>query len=87
MQKLLSYGDGESAVKIAFQNEHILFLLEHVKDGSVKSDTTHLRSVADSCIQLQEECDTLLQSITLEYKKELNTHLVRRQLLVHLKKT
>ncbi|MBP9889955.1 MAG: hypothetical protein KBF93_26895 [Leptospiraceae bacterium] len=83
MQTLLSYGDGESAVKISFQNERILSLLEKYKEPSAKSDVA-LQTLVNACLILQEDCDKKLQSITSEYKKELNTHMIKRQILEHL---
>ena len=87
MQTLLSYGDGESAVKITHQNERILFLLEHHKDKNIHSKVTEIRELVESCLRLQQDCDEKLESITFEYKKELNTHLIKRQLKTHLKNT
>ena len=83
MQTLLSYGDGESAVKISFQNERILSLLEKYKEPSGNLDVAQQALVSD-CLILQEDCDKKLQSITSEYKKELNNHMIKRQLLEHL---
>lgn len=87
MQTLLSYGDGESAVKITHQNERILFLLEHHKDKNIKSKVIEIRELVECCLRLQQDCDEKLESITSEYKKELNTHLIKRQLKTHLKNT
>jgi hypothetical protein len=87
METFLSYGDGESAVKITSQNERILFLLEHYKDKNARAKTEEIRDLVDACLILQEDCDRNLQSITSEYKKELNTHLIKRQIIEHLKNT
>jgi len=86
MQTFLSYEDGESAVKITFQNDRILVLLEKYKTESAKSGVTQIQDLVNTCITLQEDCDQKLQSITSEYKKEFNTHLIKRQVLEHLER-
>ncbi|HMV46080.1 MAG TPA: hypothetical protein PK079_19360 [Leptospiraceae bacterium] len=85
MQTFLSYGDGESAVKITFQNERILDLLEHPK-AKKDSEYDELNTLVLDCISIQEKCDSMLVAISLEYKKELNTHMIKRQLKSHLQK-
>lgn len=83
MQSLLSYGDGETAVQITFQNEKIIGLLEKYKSFLNESMTSDLQNLIKDCSYLQEECDEKLQAITSEYKKELNIHLIKRQLFTH----
>lgn len=87
MQALLSYGDGESTLKIISQNERILFLLESVKKKESQDYNLKINDLVNTCIYLQEDCDKKLTAITLEYKKEFNTHLIKRQLKTHLKNT
>ncbi len=87
MQILLSYGDGESAILIAYKNERIIFLLESNKKKNAKSRLAEMQVLADDCILLQEDCDRKLVSITSEYKKEYNIHTIKRQLLEHLNNT
>lgn len=86
MQTLLSYGDGESAVKITFQNERIIALLDSCKNAQA-TDELKIQELVEDCLLLQEDCDSKLKSIALEYKKELNIHLIKNQLHRHLKNT
>lgn len=85
MQTFLDYGDGESAVKISFQNERIISLLEIPKIKKEQT-TPSIQKVASECIILQEDCDTKLRMIASELKKELNTSMVKRQIKLHLQK-
>ena len=86
MQTLLSYGDGESAVKITSQNERIIALLDSCKNRQASEDIK-IQELVEDCLLLQEDCDNKLESIALEYKKELNIHLIKNQLHRHLKNT
>lgn len=87
MQTLLSYGDGESAVKISFQNERILHLFESTKVKNQTNSQKNIRDLVDTCMYLQEENDLKLRSITDDYKNELNTYSIKRQIIMHLKNT
>lgn len=85
MQTYLSYGDGESAVKISFQNERILHLFESTKVKNQTNSQKNIRDLVDTCMYLQEENDLKLRSITDDYKNELNTYSIKRQIIMHLK--
>ena len=87
MQTLLSCGAGESTLKIISQNERILLLLESIKKKQSQNYSVKIRDLVDNCIYLQDDCDKKLTAITLEYKRELNTHSIKRQLQNHLKNT
>lgn len=84
MQTFLSYGDGESAIPITFRNERIIVLLEKTKHKSANSRLAEIQALADSCLDLQEECDRKLVSITNDYKKELNISSIKLQIKKHL---
>ena len=87
MQTFLSYGDGESAVKITFRNERIIELLERSKKRSANSKLDEIQTLANSCLALQKECEEKLGSIANEYKKDFYKSSVKIQLKEHLNYT